>query len=448
MEYFNPKILILLFAVIIDLIVGDPHFLWHPVRGIGKLITWFENFYRRIFSVFYDEKNVKESHIEEPEQGIADQSHSKETKQDTSDHSKIISQKKKIRENFAGFCLAVSVIIVTAGITLLIFKILTILENNISIPGSANAFSKKYFGMNGIFTFIFSLILTTQCLSARQLSRESNKVYDALTGEKIVCEKTGAGDQEKTEACDQETNEAGDHQNAKENENSGENDFAWKNENAGKIENALDNTCHEERLKNARRAVSMIVGRDTEKLSEEGVTKACIETIAENTSDGVIAPMFYLVLFGPIGGIIYKAINTMDSMIGYKNNRYRYFGTFAARLDDVVNFIPARISGFLMVVSAYFIHFDGKNSWKIWRRDSRKSKSPNSAQCEAACAGALGISLLGNAYYFGVLFEKPSIGDAIRPVEAEDIKRTQKLMYMTEALFMALSALILWGIFH
>lgn len=181
----------------------------------------------------------------------------------------------------------------------------------------------------------------------------------------------------------------------------------------------------------ARKAVSMIVGRDTECLDEEGVAKAAIETVAENASDGVIAPMLYLALFGPVGGFFYKAVNTMDSMVGYKNDRYHAFGTAAAMLDDVVNFIPARISAMLMILSCCFLgkEFDQKNAMKIFKRDRYQHASPNSAQTEAACAGALGIRLAGDASYFGKIVKKPYIGDPLRAVETEDIRRANRLLY-------------------
>lgn len=181
----------------------------------------------------------------------------------------------------------------------------------------------------------------------------------------------------------------------------------------------------------ARQAVSMIVGRDTANLDETGVAKAAIETVAENTSDGVIAPMLYTALFGPILGFLYKAVNTMDSMVGYKNDKYLFFGRTAAKLDDVVNYIPARISAWLLIVAASFPdrEFSGREAYRIFQRDRYQHASPNSAQTEAACAGALGIQLAGDAFYFGKKVEKPYIGDAMRPVEAEDIRRVNRLMY-------------------
>lgn len=198
-------------------------------------------------------------------------------------------------------------------------------------------------------------------------------------------------------------------------------------------------------LQQARIAVSMIVGRDTQQLDEEGVAKAAVETIAENTSDGVIAPMLYLAVGGPVFGFFYKTINTMDSMIGYKNDKYLYFGRAAAKLDDAVNFLPARISACLMIAAAYLLggHFSGGGACAIYQRDRRKHASPNSAQTEAVCAGALGIKLAGDASYFGKLVKKPSIGEALRKVEYEDIRRANHLMYVTACLCEALCLLLL-----
>lgn len=190
----------------------------------------------------------------------------------------------------------------------------------------------------------------------------------------------------------------------------------------------------EEGLEAGRRAVSMIVGRDTEVLDEEGVTKAAVETVAENTSDGVIAPFFYMILGGAVLGFAYKAVNTMDSMVGYKNETYRYFGTAAAKLDDGVNFFPARLSAWLMIAAAFFLKMNGRNAFRIYCRDRKNHKSPNAAQTEAVMAGALGVQLAGNAWYFGTLYEKPSIGDADRRIEREDIRRSHTLLYGTAVL--------------
>lgn len=192
-----------------------------------------------------------------------------------------------------------------------------------------------------------------------------------------------------------------------------------------KVEKALK----ENDIEKARYNVSMIVGRDTKELDAVGITKAAVETIAENSSDGVIAPLFYMLSGGAVLGFLYKGINTLDSMVGYKNDQYIDFGMAAARLDDIANFIPARTSAVLMILSAFILRFDAKNAWRIFKRDRYKSTSPNSGQTEAACAGALGIELLGDAYYFGKLVKKPVVGDAIRSIEPDDIHNADKLMY-------------------
>lgn len=195
-------------------------------------------------------------------------------------------------------------------------------------------------------------------------------------------------------------------------------------------------------LSGARKAVSMIVGRDTDQLDEAGVVKAAVETVAENTSDGVTAPLMFMMIGGAPLGFFYKAINTMDSMIGYKDEKYLYLGRAAAKLDDLVNYIPARLSACLMTGAAYLLRMDGKNAWRIYRRDRRKHASPNSAQTEAVCAGALQIQLAGDAWYFGKLYKKDYIGDAIRPVEAKDIIRSGWLLYGTAILTFSLAALL------
>ena len=192
----------------------------------------------------------------------------------------------------------------------------------------------------------------------------------------------------------------------------------------------------------ARRAVAMIVGRDTERLTEEGVAKAAVETVAENTSDGIVAPLIFLALGGPALGFFYKAVNTMDSMVGYKNERYLYFGRTAARLDDVLNFLPSRISAWLMILAAAFLGMDGKNAKRIYLRDRRNHASPNSAQTEAVMAGALRVQLAGDAWYFGELYKKPTIGDPFRAVEPEDIVRANRLMYLTSALALAVCGIL------
>lgn len=223
------------------------------------------------------------------------------------------------------------------------------------------------FGLNVVAGVILEAFMCYQLLAVKSLKDESMKVYDALTGSTI---------------------------------------------------------------EDARKAVSMIVGRDTQNLDQKGVAKAAIETVAENFSDGVIAPMFYMFIGGPVLMYIYKGINTMDSMMGYKNDKYIYFGRCAAKLDDAANFIPSRLAALLLIAAAYIGGFNGKGAVKIFKRDRFNHASPNSAQTESAAAGALDIQLAGNAYYFGKLYEKPTMGDPVKEPEAEDIKRVNKLMYI------------------
>lgn len=199
-------------------------------------------------------------------------------------------------------------------------------------------------------------------------------------------------------------------------------------------------------LAGARTAVSMIVGRDTESLTEEGVAKAAVETVAENTSDGIIAPLIFMSIGGAVFGFFYKAANTMDSMVGYKNDQYLYFGRAAAKFDDVVNFIPARISAFLMILASFFLKLDFKNAYKVFRRDRFNHASPNSAQTESVCAGALQIQLAGDAWYFGKLHHKKTIGDAIRPVSFEDIKIANRMLYLSSFLGLVIAVLVHIGI--
>ncbi len=192
-------------------------------------------------------------------------------------------------------------------------------------------------------------------------------------------------------------------------------------------------------LEAGRAAVSMIVGRDTANLDEAGVIRAAVETVAENASDGVVAPMLFMALGGAPAGVLYKAVNTMDSMVGYRNERYQHFGTAAARLDDVLNWIPARLTGVLMCVVAPLVGLDGREAWRIYLRDRRKHASPNSAHPEAACAGALGVRLAGPASYFGVMHDKPTIGDDRRPIELDDITRSCHLLAATSIAALVLS---------
>lgn len=311
------------FGFIMDLLFGDPYWLWHPVRLIGNLIT-------RMEKLFYKNKERDDK-----------------------------------REYRQGWMTVVTVLFLTGLISFL--------------------FLFAAYRIHPAAGIGMEMIMTYQILAIKSLKDESMKVYDRL--------------QHGT-------------------------------------------------LEDARHAVSMIVGRDTQNLTKEGVVKAAVETVAENTSDGVIAPMLYTALGGPVLGFLYKAVNTMDSMIGYKNDRYLYFGRAAAKLDDVVNYVPARISACLMVAATLFLK-DGnpRRAWKIYRRDCRKHASPNSAQTESVCAGAMGIQLAGDASYFGKIVKKPYIGDPVRQVEIEDIKRTNRLMYITAFLCEGICVLLLLAVF-
>ena len=311
---------------VLDLLIGDPHFIPHPVRLIGSLISFCDK--RLNCDAGY---NISEKKLN------------------------LIKYKR-------GMLLAFTVIFATFAISVIIIV--------------------AAYSINLYAGVIAEAVMTWQILATKCLRVESMRVYDAL----------------KTDGVD-----------------------------AG------------------RRAVSMIVGRDTSVLDAAGVTRAAVETIAENTSDGVIAPMFYTAIGGPVLGFVYKAVNTMDSMLGYKNDKYMYFGRFAARLDDVVNFIPARISAYLMIAAAFIggRQFDGKNAYSIFKRDRFNHASPNSAQTESVCAGALRVQLAGDAVYFGKLVKKKYIGDGLREIEYEDIKRANRLMYITAFLCELLSVAVM-----
>lgn len=311
---------------VLDLLIGDPHFIPHPVRLIGSLISFCD-------------------------------------KRLNCDAGYNISEKKLYLIKYKrGMLLAFTVIFATFAMSVII----------IVAAYSINLYA-------GVMA---EAVMTWQILATKCLRVESMRVYDAL----------------RTDGVD-----------------------------AG------------------RRAVSMIVGRDTSVLDAAGVTRAAVETIAENTSDGVIAPMLYTAIGGPVLGFVYKAVNTMDSMLGYKNDKYMYFGRFAARLDDVVNFIPARISAYLMIAAAFIggRQFDGKNAYRIFKRDRFNHASPNSAQTESVCAGALRVQLAGDAVYFGKLVKKKYIGDGLREIEYEDIKRANRLMYITAFLCELLSVAVM-----
>ena len=210
--------------------------------------------------------------------------------------------------------------------------------------------------------------------------------------------------------------------------------------------NAVEKAIEEGDTEAARKAVSYVVGRDTDALDKEGICRAAVETIAENGSDGVIAPLFWMFLFGAPGGFFYKAVNTMDSMLGYKNDKYLYFGRAAAKTDDIVNFIPSRISAFLMIASCPLCHLDGKNALKIFRRDRFKHTSPNAAQTESVFAGALNVRLNGPAVYGGILHDKEYLGDDVRPIESTDIKRAGQLMYAASTLMLIAGILLRTGV--
>ncbi|HIZ08755.1 MAG TPA: adenosylcobinamide-phosphate synthase CbiB [Candidatus Eubacterium avistercoris] len=310
----------------IDLLIGDPRWLYHPVCIIGKGISAGEKLLRGIFP------------------------------------------KTKAGERAAGCVLAAAVTVLSAAVPAVILLIL--------------------YHLSWIAGFAVETFFCYQLLATKSLKQESGKVYKEL--------KEGT-------------------------------------------------------LESSRKAVSMIVGRDTAALDEKGVTKAAVETVAENASDGVIAPLFYMMIGGAVWGFAYKAINTMDSMIGYKNEKYQYFGTAAARLDDGANFIPARISGLLMILASFLCGMNGRNAAAVYRRDRKKHASPNAAQTESVMAGALDIQLAGDAWYFGTLHKKPFIGDSNRPVEPEDIPRSHKILYATAILalvvFGTVRFLVIWSFF-
>lgn len=309
---------------LLDLLIGDPTWLYHPVRIIGKLIEGLEWVIRKIFP------------------------HNKEG------------------ERAGGILLAIFVIVLGTGIPYLCLNLL-------------------YRHVGWLAGLILESFWCYQLLATKALKVESMRVYKALT---------------------------------------------------------------RDTLEKARKEVSMIVGRDTQNLTEAGVAKAAVETVAENTSDGIIAPLLFMMIGGASGAFFYKSINTMDSMIGYKNDKYQYFGTFAAKLDDVVNYIPARLSGLIMILASAVVKQDWRNAWKIFKRDRYNHSSPNSAQTESVMAGALNVQLAGDAWYFGKLHKKKTIGDDIRPIRAEDIVTANIILYATAIIslfiFAAVRAVILF----
>lgn len=308
---------------VLDFIFGDPYFMWHPIRLIGKLIGCIEGILRRRFPA------------------------------------------TKGGELIAGAFTVIIVLGISTGIPVLILVLL--------------------YNLNPYVGVAVESFMCYQLLATKSLREESMKVYTALS----------------------------------------------KGE-----------------LEEGRGAVSMIVGRDTANLTEAGIVKATVETVAENTSDGSIAPMLFMIIAGAGGGFFYKAVNTMDSMIGYKNETYLNFGKLAARLDDILNYFPARITAYLMMIGTLCSRFNTKNAWTIYRRDRYNHASPNSAHTEAVVAGALEVQLAGDAYYFGTLYPKKTIGDDIRSIEYEDIKRVNLLLYQTAFLGMVLFGLLKFALLY
>ncbi|UWG95488.1 adenosylcobinamide-phosphate synthase CbiB [Dehalobacter sp. DCM] len=314
-------LLTLFTGYLLDLILGDPHWLPHPIRLIGRMISGGERVLRRLSC--------------------------------GSDRNQYVY----------GIILTVGVV----GISFLVPLLLLMLLKSIS----------------PLLGFAAEAIMCYQILATRALRDESMKVYAEL----------------------------------------------MKND-----------------LAEARKKLSWIVGRDTENLNAPQVAKGAVETVAENLSDGVIAPMIFILFGGAPLGFLYKAINTLDSMIGYKNDKYLYFGRFAAKLDDVANYLPARISAYLMLAAVWLIRMDFPNALRIYRRDRHNHSSPNSAHTEAVCAGALNIQLAGSNYYFGKLVVKPTIGDPIRDIEAEDIPRANRLMITTSLVGLVIGSIVRIGI--
>ena len=311
-------------AFALDLVLGDPHSLPHPVRLIGRTVNFFEN-------LFIGKKGSEKNQS---------------------------AKKKRRLGRLTFFLVCVGFFILTFAIIFLSYKISLVLG------------------------CVVEIILSCYLIACKSLKDESMKVFKMLDEKNIL---------------------------------------------------------------GARKALSNIVGRDTQNLNEEQIVKASVETVSENTCDGVIAPLFYLALGGPCLGILYKCINTMDSMIAYKNDRYIDFGRCAALCDDVANFLPARIAALLMCLSCVFLgkDFSRKNAWKIFCRDRFNHESPNSAQCESAAAGALGLLLGGPAFYEGKLEEKKFIGDEKRKASKEDIKKVNVLLYFTAIFFVILCSLFM-----
>ena len=211
--------------------------------------------------------------------------------------------------------------------------------------------------------------------------------------------------------------------------------------------NRVYNILKEGNIERARKDLSYLVSRDTETMDEKMIIRSTMETISENTVDGIVAPMLYMFLGGLPLSMTYKAINTFDSMVGYKNEKYMDFGKFSAKLDDVANFIPARITGILIVIASMILGYDYKNSLKIFIRDRKNHSSPNSGHAEAGVAGALGVQFGGKVSYFGKEVDKPVIGDKIKDFELEDIKKNIKIMYVASFLSLVVFSVISVGIY-
>lgn len=372
-HWVQNRVAILLIAAAVDLLIGDPHQLWHPVQGIGALVSLFERILRGLLAVPAREEGREDvAGMDVPCENVpgVDLPDGNLLDEDLPDEDRGL----RFRERIGGILMVLLVIASSTAVTALLLK-----------------------GCGRIHPYLRLLaegVLCGRLLALRSLGEAGYSVRDPLL----------KGD-----------------------------------------------------IDEARRAVSMIVGRDTDRLDEEGIARAAVETVAENTSDGVTAPLFYMLLMGGIGGVIYKAVNTMDSMTGYKNARYRYFGTAAARLDDVMNFIPSRLTALFMILACYLpgkeevilrgqtaaLIPDGAEAFRIWRRDRLKSTSPNSAQTESVCAGALHLRLLGDTWYFGKLHHKPEIGDGGRSVEPEDITRAVRLMNRTAVLMFVVGVAVL-----
>ncbi|WP_242845845.1 adenosylcobinamide-phosphate synthase CbiB [Butyrivibrio sp. AE2005] len=342
-EYRKYISVAILAGVIIDIIVGDPAFLLHPVQIIGKLIEILEKLLRG--------KKVTETGEDAGESG-------------------------KVGSGLKDFVLGVIEVMVVVAVT----------------GGVSFGICYLAYRINTYLLLAVMSVMCWQCIAARSLRDAAIAVYVPLS----------KGD-----------------------------------------------------VEGARKAVSMIVGRDTQSLDDKGIAKAAVETVAENTNDGVICPLFYQMLGGPVLSYVYKAVSTMDSMIGYKNDRYMYFGRAAAKTDDVFAYVPARLSAVFMIAGTALLEVCGalfgknnsfnystKNAAGIFVRDRYNHASPNSAQCESVCAGALGLKLAGPASYFGKLHDKKFIGDEHRPIESEDIKRSILLMNMTTALFVIIYVVI------